>query len=67
MQAILITLFIIWVIGTVVITNKHSEETFFSILKLKPTQTTLKGWIYLILWGVFMFFIMGTLGMLAGY
>lgn len=66
MNIILIALFIIWIIGTVIISNRNSKETISSIFGFKPAQTTVKGWIYLILWGAFMFFIIGTLGLMAG-
>jgi hypothetical protein len=67
MNIILIILFVIWVIGTVIISNKHSKETISSIFGFKPAQTTFKGWVYLVLWAIFMFFIIGTVGLLAGY
>ena len=67
MNTILIILFIIWVIGTMIIGKRHSRETLSSLFGFKPAQTTFKGWVYLVLWGAFMFFIIGTLGYLAGY
>lgn len=67
MQILLLVLFGIWAVGAIIIGNKHSKETFLSILKLESPRTTFKGWVYLILWGIGMFFIIGLVGMAAGY
>ena len=67
MNIILIILFVIWVIGTMIIGRRHSRETLNSIFGFKPAETTFMGWVYLILWGTFMFFIIGTLGFLSGH
>ena len=67
MQILLLILFGIWAIGALIIGNKHSQETILSIFKLRSPQTTFKGWVYLVLWAVVMFFIIGLVGMAAGY
>ncbi|MBL7858919.1 MAG: hypothetical protein JNM57_14610 [Cyclobacteriaceae bacterium] len=67
MATLLLILFAIWAVGAIIIGNKHSKESFLSILKLESPGTTFKGWVYLILWGVVMFFIIGLVGMAAGY
>jgi hypothetical protein len=67
MNIILLILFIIWVIGTMIIGRRHSRETLSSIFGFKPAETTFMGWVYLVLWGTFMFFIIGTLGYLSGH
>ncbi|HMV08101.1 MAG TPA: hypothetical protein PK325_01265 [Cyclobacteriaceae bacterium] len=67
MQVILIILFIIWLIGVDRIGRKHSKETLSSLFGFSPAQTTFKGWVYLALWAVVMFFIIGVLGLAAGY
>lgn len=67
MQVIIIILLIIWLIGVHQIGRKHSKETLSSLFGFKPAETTFKRWIYLTLWAVFMFFIIGVLGLAAGY
>lgn len=66
METVALILFIIWAIGALIIGNKHSEETILSIFKLQSPRTTFRGWVYLILWGVVMFFIIGLVGMAGG-
>lgn len=66
MEKVALILFIIWVIGALIIGNKHSKETILSLFKLQSPRTTFKGWVYLILWGLVMFFIIGLVGMAAG-
>lgn len=66
METVALILFGIWAIGALIIGNKHSEETILSIFKLQSPRTTLRGWIYLILWAVVMFFIIGLVGMAGG-
>jgi hypothetical protein len=66
MQILLLILFGTWAVGALIIGNKHSQETILSIFKLQSPRTTFKGWVYLILWGIVMFFIIGLVGMAAG-
>lgn len=67
MQVIIIILIVIWLIGIHIIGRKHSRETLSSLFGFRPAETTFKGWVYLILWGTVMLFIIGLLGMTAGY
>lgn len=67
MQVVIIILIAIWIIGIYWIGRKHSRETLSSLFGFKPAETTFKGWIYLILWGIFMLFIIGLAGMAAGH
>lgn len=67
MQVILIILFVIWLIGMERIGRKHSKETLSSLFGFKPAETTFKGYVYIVLWTVGMSFIIGLLGMAAGY
>lgn len=66
METVALILFGIWAIGALIIGNKHSEETILSIFKLQSPRTTFRGWVYLILWAVVMFFIIGLVGMAGG-
>jgi hypothetical protein len=67
METLSLILFGIWAIGALIIGRKHSRETLSSLFGFKPAETTFKGWIYLILWGVVMFFIIGLAAMAGGY
>jgi hypothetical protein len=67
MQVILIILFVVWLIGMERIGRKYSKETLSSLFGFKPAETTFKGYVYIGLWTVGMFFIIGLLGMAAGY
>lgn len=66
-EIFLIVLFAIWVAGAMIIVNRHSEETLWSLLKLQAPRTTFLGWVYLVLWAAVMFFLMGLTAYLTGY
>lgn len=63
MEIIALILIIIWIIGALIIGKKHSRETLSSLFGFKPAETTLKGWVNLILWGIVMFFLIGLVGL----
>jgi len=66
MSTVALVLFCIWLIGGAIIERRHSEQTIWSLLELKPPKFTFWGWVYLILWSVFMFFLIGLVGLIAG-
>lgn len=65
METFALILFGIWIIGGMIIERKHSRDTLKSILQFKPAELSFKGWVYLILWTVGLFFVIGLVG-LAG-
>ena len=67
MNTILIILLVIRGIGFERLGRKYSRETLSSLFGFSPANTTFKGYVYMSLWSVVMFFIIGLVGMAAGY
>jgi hypothetical protein len=63
METFALILFGIWLIGGMIIEHKHSRDTLKTILQFKPKELSFKGWIYLILWTLGLFFIIGLVGL----